>query len=105
MRSLIKAFPVSLACTHAHAEMVMPPGPNLRQMRTYRRLIVKLPIGLPNLFATLDPMGRGTHDHMHLVMALIRDGYRPLAAAKLVGVAPSTLYRSRLYREWKNEKK
>jgi hypothetical protein len=47
-------------------------------------------------------MGRGTHDRMLLVMALIRDGVAPLKAAKLVGVFPSTLYRSRLYKEWKS---
>jgi hypothetical protein len=40
---------------------------------------------------------------MRLVMALIREGVKPIDAAELVGVLPSTVYRSRLYREWKNE--
>lgn len=41
---------------------------------------------------------------MRVVMALIRDGMKPIDAAKLVGVAPTTIYRSKLYKEWKNEK-
>jgi hypothetical protein len=42
---------------------------------------------------------------MLLVMALIRDGYTPYEAAGLVGVALSTVYRSRLYREWRDAQK
>jgi hypothetical protein len=40
-----------------------------------------------------------------LTMALVRDGLTPYAAAKQVGIALSTIYRSKLYKEWKNEKK
>lgn len=35
-------------------------------------------------------------------MALIRDGYTPYAAAKIVGIALSTVYRSKLYKEWRD---
>jgi hypothetical protein len=41
---------------------------------------------------------------MKAVMALIRGGMKPIDAAKLMEVEPSTVYRSRLYKEWKNEK-
>lgn len=39
------------------------------------------------------------------VMELIRTGMTPYAAAKTVGVALSTVYRSPLYKEWKKEQK
>lgn len=41
---------------------------------------------------------------MHLVMALIRDGFTPYKAALTVGVSLSTVYRSRLYKEWRDAK-
>ncbi len=47
-------------------------------------------------------MGRGPHPAMYLVMALIRDGMKPIEAANLVGVDVTTLYKSRLYKEWRN---
>jgi hypothetical protein len=50
-------------------------------------------------------MGRAPHTKVILAMALVRDGMKPVAAAKQVGIALSTMYRSKLYKEWKNEKK
>lgn len=38
-------------------------------------------------------------------MKLVAKGMSPYAAAKKVGIALSTMYRSKLYREWKNETK
>jgi hypothetical protein len=49
-------------------------------------------------------MGRAPTTKVLLAMALIREGMTPYAAAKQVGIALSTIYRSRLYREWKNAK-
>lgn len=42
---------------------------------------------------------------MRLVMALIRDGMKPIDAARIVGVLSSTLYRSKLYKEWLDAQK
>jgi hypothetical protein len=50
-------------------------------------------------------MGRAPHTKVILAMVLVRDGIKPAAAAKQVGIFPSTIYRSKLYKEWKNEKK
>ena len=36
-------------------------------------------------------------------MRLVRGGMTPYAAARYVGIALSTMYRSRLYREWRDE--
>ncbi len=36
-------------------------------------------------------------------MELVRDGHTPYEAAKLVGIALSTIYRSKVYKEWKDE--
>ena len=39
---------------------------------------------------------------MERVMQLIRSGFTPYAAAKQVGIALSTLYRSPLYKAWRD---
>lgn len=49
-------------------------------------------------------MGRAPHTKVILAMTLIRDGWTPYAAAKSVGISLSTIYRSRLYKEWKDAK-
>jgi hypothetical protein len=42
---------------------------------------------------------------MHDVMALIRSGVVPHKAALQVGVHPTTVYRSSLYKGWRDAKK
>lgn len=49
-------------------------------------------------------MGRAPHTKVILAMTLIRDGWTPYAAAKSVGISLSTIYRSVLYKEWKDAK-
>jgi hypothetical protein len=50
-------------------------------------------------------MGSGPGRKVIRAMALVRAGMVPRAAASKVGIAFSTMYRSRLYKEWKNEKR
>lgn len=49
-------------------------------------------------------MSGRTSQAMSVVMEKIRTGTIPAAAARQVGVALSTLYRSGLYKTWKNNK-
>lgn len=49
-------------------------------------------------------MGKAPHSRVILAMELVREGKTPYQAAKQVGIALSTIYRSVLYKEWKNAK-
>jgi hypothetical protein len=46
-------------------------------------------------------MSGKTSAEMHKAMRLIRKGTKALQAAKRVGLNPATIYRSRLYKEYR----
>lgn len=49
-------------------------------------------------------MSGQTSDKTVKAIALLRDGYSPYAAAKSAGIALSTMYRSKLYKAWRNDR-